>query len=234
MFSRRMIRICAELCGAALYLALAQVAQAAACRVTDFTEKPLSALSEVQRLSFATEMTQTEYDRVKVAEVGSPNHYALIAASANIREARKAAQAKLESLRIDNIDGYRLVWASDFLTDEELRKFTNCISSRQPGLLVRGRSESPSSFHMTFTHITPIGIEKIRTRLVASYNVANADALEKYLDEIGFQDNYGAKTFPLEIRDPSKRAVVVMRGGWETPVFFYVPPYPAADYFAGQ
>jgi hypothetical protein len=227
-------RIGAALGCTLLLLASASSASAAACRVTDFTGKPLSALNAVQRLSFVTEMTQTEYNRIKAEEEGSQNYDALIAGSANIRQARKAAQAKLESLGIDNIDGFREVWASDFLTDEELQKFTNCISSRQPGLLVRGRSESPAKFHMTFTHITPIGFEKIRTRLVASYNIANADELEQYLDDIGWQDNYGAKTFPLEIRDPEKRAVVVMRGGWETPVFLYIPPYPTKDYFGQE
>jgi hypothetical protein len=225
-------RIGAGFCAAALALGFASAAHAAACRVTDFTDKPLSALNEVQRLSFATEMTQTEYERIRAEPVGSANHYALIAQSANIREARKAAQEKLESLKIDNIDGYRLVWASDFLTDEQLQKFTNCISQRQPGLLVRGRPADPSTFHVTFTHITPIGIEKIRTRLVASYNVANADEFETYLDDIGWQDNYGARTFPLKIEDPKKRAVVVIRAGWETPVFLYIPSYPTKDYFA--
>jgi hypothetical protein len=218
-------------CYVTLSLAMAAPASAAACRVTDFTDKPLAALSEVQHLSFTTEMTQTEYERIKAQEPGSTNFYALIAESANIREARRAAKAKLESLKIENIDGHRLVWASDFLTDEQLRKFTDCISSRQPGLLVRGRSESPARFHMTFTHITPIGFEKITTKLVASFNIANADELEKYLDDIGWQDNYDARTFPLEIGDPAKRAVVVMRAGWETPMFLYIPVNPSKAYF---
>jgi len=229
----RTLKIGAGFCSAALFLVSASAAGAAACRVTDFTDKPLSALNEVERLSVATEMTQTEYDRLKGEAPGSPDYYGLIADSANIREARQAAQAQLESLKIENIDGHRLVWASDFLTDEQLRKFTDCISSRQPGLLVRGRPQSPTRFHMTFTHITPIGFEKITTKLVASFNVANADELEKYLDDIGWQDNYSARTFALEIKDPAKRAVVVMRGGWETPVFLYIPTYPTQDHFGG-
>ncbi|MDG2004219.1 MAG: hypothetical protein P8J20_12895 [Novosphingobium sp.] len=220
----------------ALALAAASVvimtapAHAAACRVTDFTDKPLSKLREVQRLSFATEMTQTEYDRIRGEQPSSANYYELIASSANIREARQAAQTKLETLQIENIDSYRLVWASDFLSDDQLRKFTDCISSRQPGLLVRGRSEGPATFHMTFTHITPIGFEKITTKLVASFNIANADELEQYLDDIGLQDNYSAKTFALQISDPAKRGVVVMRGGWETPVFLYIPAIPTKDF----
>jgi len=216
-------------------IALASVsapAMAWPCRVTDFTERSLSSLNEVERLSFVTEMTQTEYDRIKAAAPDSANYYALVADSANIREARKTAQAKLESLGIDNIDGLRLVWTADYLDDDQLRGFTDCITARQPGLVALGRPGEGSAFHMTISHLTPIGIEKIATKLVASYNVANAAELEAFLDGIGPQDNYTARTIALKIADPAKRAVVVMRAGWESPLFLFIPPYPLKAYFA--
>ncbi|MEZ5744825.1 MAG: hypothetical protein R3D89_14155, partial [Sphingomonadaceae bacterium] len=70
-------------------------ASAAACRATDFTDNPLSSWSEVQRLSFVTEMTRTEYDKLKAAPEDSPNHYTLITQSEGISEAREAAYKKL-------------------------------------------------------------------------------------------------------------------------------------------
>ncbi len=226
-----MCRVALRAAAAAAMMLTASPAMAAACRATDFTDRPLSSLNEVQRLSLVTEMTRVEYERLKSAPQGSPNFYKLVADNGGITEARQAAHAKLASLNIENIDGYRKVWASDFLTDEGLQRFLNCSSSRQPGLALAGRSESPSVFHLTFTHITPIGIEKITTKLVATYNVANVAELEAFLAAIGPQDNYTAKTIPLRIIDPAKRAVVVMRAGWETPAFLYIPVYPAPDYF---
>jgi hypothetical protein len=204
--------------------ALAQVPAAASpCRVTDFTDKPLSALSEVQRMAVITEMTRTEYMRFKAAAPGSPNHHKLVTDSTDISAAREAARAKFATLKLDNVDDYRQVWASDFLNDDQLRKYTNCITQRQPGLVAAGRFETPTTFHLTYSHITPIGIEKIRTVLVASYNIANAKELEASLEALGPQDNYAARTFPLVLEDPAKRAVLVLRAGWETPRFLYIP-----------
>lgn len=210
--------------GAVVGLAMSSgMALASPCRVTDFTDKPVSALSEVQRLAVVTEMTRTEYDRIKAATPDSPNYYKLVANSANITDARKAAYAQLATLKLDHVDEYRQVWASDFLTDEQLQKYTNCISQRQPGLTVAGRFETPKQFNLTYTHLTPIGIEKIHTQLIASYNIANADALEAAFNELGPQDNYAARTFPLQIADPTKRAVLVLRGGWESPRYVFIP-----------
>lgn len=217
--------------GLAAALLASTPVMAAACRVTDFTTQPLSTLSEVQRLSFVTEMTRVEYERLKTAGPGSPNYYQLLVDSSDITAARNAARAKLASLNIENIDDYRRLWSSDFLTDEDIRKFLDCISSRQPGLAVAGRRDGPSAFNLSFTHITPIGLEKITTKLVATYNIANVAELEAFLTAIGPQDNYTAKTIPLKIVDPSKRAVVVMRAGWETPRFLYIPAYTTSDYF---
>jgi hypothetical protein len=208
---------------AAAAFAASAPAIASPCRVTDYTDKPLSALSEVERLAIVTEMTRTEYMKFKAAAPGSPNYFPLVADSANITAAREAARAKFATLKLDNVDDYRQVWASDFLTDDELRKYTNCITQRQPGLVVAGRFETPTMFHMTYSHITPIGIEKIATTLVASYNIANSAALEASLNELGMQDNYAARTFPVQIADPTKRAVLVIRAGWETPRFLYIP-----------
>ena len=119
-----------RLCAAALW---GSAAMASPCRVTDFTDKPLAALSEVQRLALVTEMTRTEYDRIKAAVPGSPNHYKLVADSATIPDARVAASARFATLKLDHVDEYRTIWGSDFLDDEQLRKFTDCITQRQPG-----------------------------------------------------------------------------------------------------
>jgi hypothetical protein len=216
-------RLAVAACLAALTLAGATAAHATACRITDFTDRTLSSLSEKQRLSFITEMTQTEYMRIKALKQGDPNFDAMIAASSSISDAREAAYRKLESFNIENIDDYRKVWAADWLTDKGLQDLTNCISSRQPGLLVMGRPETASEYHLTITHLTPIGIEKITTKLVATYNVANVTELEAFLTNIGPRDNYKALTFPVKLADPKKRAVVILRGGWETPVSYYIP-----------
>lgn len=213
--------IVASLCAATLVVAPA--AHATACRITDFTDRPLSSLSDNQRIAFLTEMTPIEYQRIKAAPQGSPNYDRMVSVSTNISAARALAYAKLASLNIENVDDYRKVWASDYLTDKGLQDLGNCISSRQPGLLVLGRAESPSQFHVTLTHLTPIGIEKITTKLVASNNIANVADLETFLAGIGTKDNYKAVTFPLRIADPTKRAVVILRAGWETPVSLYIP-----------
>jgi hypothetical protein len=201
-------------------------AAGAACRVTDFSDKPLSTLSEVQRLSFVLKMTRTEYDRLKAKPQDDANHYALLASSTTLPEARAAAQAKLDSLKLDNVDEYAKVWWHDYLSDGQIRKLADCESARQPGLALYGRSENPGQFHLTYVHITPIGIEKITTKVVASSNIANIAELEADLVALGPQDNYTARTFPLKLINPGKPAVVVMRGGWETPKFIYIPAYP--------
>ncbi|MBY0421608.1 MAG: hypothetical protein K2Q06_04835, partial [Parvularculaceae bacterium] len=198
---------------------------------SDFSKAPLSSLDPVRRLSAIAFLTPTEYRRIKAAAEGSADFDALVAASASAVEARRAARDKLETLGIENIDDLPRIWATDRLSDEELRKFADCVSSRQPGLEVFGRSERPDRFHLTFTHITPIGIEKIATRLVASSNIGNAKEFEAYLAELGPQDNYTARTFPLKIVDPKRPSVVVMRAGWETPRIVHIPVYPTPDYF---
>lgn len=210
-------------CALPLALLSAGAVQASPCRVTDFTDKPLSALSEVQRLAIVTEMTRTEYDRIKAAPIGSPGYYKLVTDSADISAARKAANDRLATMKLDHVDDYRVTWGSDFLNDEQLRKYANCITQRQPGLVALGRFEDPSTFNLTYSHITPIGIEKIRTQLIASSNIANAKELEASFAELGPKDNYAARTFSLKLEDPTKRAVLVLRAGWESPRFVFVP-----------
>ena len=217
--------------GVAAVLLASTPAAAAACRATDFADKPLSDWEEVQRLSFVTEMTRTEYDRLRVEPEGSPDHYALITGSEGISEACEEARSKLEGLNVENIDHYRKLWSSNFLTDEQLRKFADCESGRQPGLATYGRFEAPGLFHLTYVHITPIGIEQITTRVVASKNIANIAEFEASLTELGPQDNYVARTFALKLADPAQPAVLVMRAGWETPLFTYIPVSPTPDYF---
>jgi hypothetical protein len=114
-----------------------------------------------------------------------------------------------------------------------MRKFADCESGRQPGLALYGRPGNPGEFHLTYVHVTPIGIEKITTKLIASSNIANTGELEAELAKLGPQDNYPARTFVAKLIDPAKPAVIVMRGGWETPKFAYIPVYPTPDYFQG-
>jgi hypothetical protein len=198
-------------------------ATAGPCRVTDFSDKTLSQLNGVQRLAVISEMTRTEYDRFKAAKPGDPNYFDLVATSTSISAARAAAFAKFATLKLDHVDDYRQIWASDFLTDQQLRDYLNCGSRRQPGLMVAGRFETPDQFNLTYVHMTPIGIEKITTQLIASYNIANVDELEAAFRELGPQDNYAARTVSLRIADPTRRAVLVLRAGWESPRFVFIP-----------
>lgn len=223
---RLRIRVVTGLFAVAGVIALTPAAHAA-CRVTDFTDRTLSSLNEIQRLSFASQMTQTEFTRLKAVAPGSPNHYALIADSANVMEAKQAARAKIASLKIENSDYYMKIWASDFLTDEKLREFTSCSSNRRPGVTYAGRPDGPGGFNLTFTHLTPVGVEKITIRPVASRNIANIAEFEAFLASLGEKDNFTAQTFAFRRSNPAQPAVVIFRAGFETPAAIYMPVYPA-------
>ncbi len=216
--------------GAATLLLASASANAAACRVTDFADKQLGDLNGVQQLSFLTEMTPTEFAKIKAASPGDPNYHEIVAASETAPEARNAAYDKLIALKVDHVAGYRKIWASDFLTDEQMRHYADCVSGRYPGLTVMGRSVDPSTFNLTYVHVTPIGIEKIETRLLASGNIANAAEFEASLEELGPRDNYPARTFTLKLIDPAKPGILLMRAGWETPRIITIPAYPTPDY----
>jgi hypothetical protein len=218
----------ASLCAAILLLA-SPPAASAACRVTDFTDRPLSSLNELERLSFVTQMTQTEFDKLKAAAPGSANYHALIATSPTVIAARQAAKDKLASLKIENVDDFAKIWRSDFLSDEQLQKMTACSSQRSPGVTFAGRPDGPGRFNLTLTHLTPVGVEPITIRLVASYNIANIDEFEAALTKLGSQDNFAAQTYPLRLKDPTKRAVVIVRAGYETPAAIYIPAYPTPE-----
>jgi hypothetical protein len=205
-------------------------AMAAACRITDYTDKPLSALNDAERLSFLTEMTPTEFQKIKAASPGEPNYSEIVAGSASAAEARRAAHDRLLSLKIDNVDGYRRIWATDYLSDEQMRNFADCVSGRYPGLTVMGRPIDAKRFSLTYVHVTPIGIEKIETRVLASGYVANIKQFEASLAELGPRDNYTARSFTIERENPAEPAVIVMRAGWETPRIIYIPVYPTPDY----
>jgi hypothetical protein len=123
---------------------------------------------------------------------------------------------------MDHVDDYAQIWWHDFLTDEQIRKLADCESHRQPGLALYGRRENAGQFNLTYVHITPIGIEKVTTKVIASSNIANVSELEADLARLGPQDNYVARTFPLKLADPARQAVLVMRAGWESPKFIYI------------
>lgn len=221
-------RVCVQLIAVVSVLTTAPAAMAA-CRVTDFTARPLTSLNEIQRLSFVSQMTQTEYIRLKQAAPSDPNHYSLIVNSANLIEAKQAARTKIGSLNIENSDYYMKIWASDFLTDEKLREFTTCSSNRRPGVIYAGRPDGVDKFNLTFAHLTPVGVEKIKVRLVASHNIANIADFEAFLTNMGEQNNFFAQTFAFKRVDPKKRAVVFFRAGYETPAAVYIPAYPAPE-----
>lgn len=210
---------------------VATPAMAFPCRVTDFSTRTMASLREEQRLAFVSSMTQTEFARLKAEPAESANHYAFLATIPSLGAAQAAARARLDGLALENTEELRRLWATDYLSDDQLRRFADCSSARAPGLFPLGRRESPTRFHLTFAHITPIGIEKITTRLVASYNIANVKEFEDYLAALGPQDNYTARTFALQVADPARRAVVIMRAGWETPRTIVIPALPEPDLF---
>jgi hypothetical protein len=197
----------------AIWAWLSAPAAMASCRVSDLRSLQLSSL----------------YDRLKQAAPGEANYYSVIANSANRAEARQTAQTKLDSLHLQNSDDYATIWASDFLDDEQSRNFVTCSSNRRPGIVFAGRLSSQNTFNLSFAHLTPIGVEKIRLRLVASHNIANIDQFETFLEQLGEKDNYTAQTFALTLSKPNQRAVVIVRAGWETPLFIYIPAYPWPD-----
>jgi hypothetical protein len=205
-------------------------AMAAACRITNYTDKPLSALNGVQRLSLLSELTPTEFAKIKTASPGDPDYSEIVARSDTAAAARRAARDQLVSLKVDNVEGYRQIWATDYLSDEQMRRFADCVSGRYPGLTVMGRPVDPARFNLTYVHVTPIGIEKITTRVLASGNVANVKEFEASLAELGPRDNYTARTFTVVRGDLAKPAIIVLRAGWETPRIVYIPVYPTPDY----
>lgn len=213
----------------AAWMLFSATAVMAACRVSDFTDAPLTSLKEIQRLSYVSQMTPTEYNALKQAEPDSKDYYPLIVNSANVTAARKTAQSKTESLRIDNSADYAKFWALDYLTDEKMREYVTCSSKRRPGLVFGGRPDKPGVFNLSFAHITPVGVEKIQLQVVASRNIANITQFEKFLTGLGVQDNFTAQTFSLQLSNRNERAVVVMRAGWETPNFVYIPAYPVPE-----
>jgi hypothetical protein len=203
---------------------------ASACRITDYTDKTLAALNGVQRLAFLSEITPTEFQKIKAASAGEPNYSEIVAKSATAVDARRVAREKLQSLKLDNVEGYRQIWATDFLSDEQILHFADCVSGRYPGLTVVGRPVDATHFNLTYVHVTPIGIEKITTQVLASGNIANIKQFETSLAELGPRDNYPARTFTIEREDPAKPSVIVMRAGWETPKIVYIPVYPTPNY----
>lgn len=200
---------------------------ASACRITDFTDQPVSSLNEIQQLSFISKMTETEFRHLRQAKAGDIDFNPVIAEAESVRHARRSALDKLESFGIENFESLRHIWATDFLTAENVEAYANCVSAREPGLTIAGRPESNGKdFRITLAHITPIGIEKITTRLVASNNIKNVHEFESFLNDIGSQDNYVARSFLLKKTDKKKPSVVVIRAGWETPDLVYIPVYP--------
>jgi hypothetical protein len=143
--------------------------------------------------------------------------------------ARDRAQARIDALGIENSRHYQKVWASDFLTDDQLKRFITCISEQRPGLWIAGRPEATGVFRMVFAHDLPVGVEKITLRVVAHDNIANIDEFKAYLKGLGERTSLPVQAFSLRLADPAQRAVLIVRAGFEIPVWLYIPVYPAPD-----
>jgi hypothetical protein len=205
-------------------LALAGLPADAACRISDFMDQPLSALAPVQRLAFIAQMTPSEYDHLK-ASGADP----LLVASGRLAEARQTAQARLDGLKLEDSAGYQKVWASDFLSEAALGRYILCSSQQRPGLWITGRPSAPGVFTAVFAHYLPVGVEKITLRVVAADNIANIEDFKAALAALGAKDFFTVQSFPLKLADPTKRAVLILRSGWEHPTWLYIPAYPAPD-----
>jgi hypothetical protein len=206
--------------------ALAATAAGAACPVTEFGPRPLASLNPVQRLAFLGQVTRTEFAVLKAAAPGDANYDPLVTGAADAQAARQAAQARIEALGVPNAPEYARFWALDWLSDEQQQAWVTCSARRRPGLLFAGRPAGPGVFDLTFAHYAPIGVEKLRLSVVASRNIANIAAFEALLDQLGLQENFPTRTFPLILADPGAGAVLVLRAGWETPSLVYIPSYP--------
>jgi hypothetical protein len=211
----------------AIAIAAQAPAAAAACRVSDFLDRPLATLSELQRAAFVAQMTPTEYARIKSAAPGAPLHDAFVAGSTDLAQAQAGAQAKIDALKLENSAQYQKVWATDFLSQEALEKYLVCSSLQRPGLWLSGRSQGPGVFTAVLAHYLPVGVEKISLRVVAHDNIANIDDFKAFLKSLGEQDYFTVRSFPLKLADPGQRAVLIVRAGYETPTWLYIPVYPA-------
>jgi hypothetical protein len=96
-------------------------------------------------------------------------------------------------------------------------------------LFVTGRLQSPGIFDVVIAHYLPVGIEKITLKVVASDNIANVDQLKAFLRQFGEWDDFHVQSFPLNISDPTKPAVLILRAGYEQPRWLYIPTYPSPD-----
>jgi hypothetical protein len=226
---RRRIRIC----GAAAFAVLAAAAQGqaarAACRVTDFLDRPLAALSPLQRLAFAAQMTDTEFAVIKRAGPGGANADPLILQSASAADARQNAQAKIDALRLENGSQYQKAWAVDALNGDGLRRYIVCASEERPGVFMAARPLGPGAFDLVFAHYLPIGTEKVTLKVVASDNIANIADLKAVLKALGPRDYFEVQTFGLKLADASQPAVLILRAGYEQPKSLYIPAYPPPD-----
>lgn len=229
MLGERLIRRYAIGVVGAAWLLASTNAAFAACRVSDFMMRPLNTLTEIERLSFVSQMTQTEFNKFKSAPATSGDHYALISDSANVGEARDHAQAKIDSLGLEDSNAHAKVWAIDFLDDDGLTHYVNCSSQQRGGLWLGARPVSPGAFNLAFAHNLPVGVEKIGIRVIASDNIGNLDQLKTFLEQLGKRDFFPVQNFALTVADKNKPAVLIMRAGYETPESLYLPVYPPPD-----
>jgi hypothetical protein len=203
-------------------------AAAAACRVSDFMDRPLSALSPVERLAFIAQMTPTEFARIRQAGPSGPYADPLILGDADLMAARAAAQAKLDALHLENSGEYQKVWASGFLPEAALERYVKCGSEQRPGLHLAAKPGA-DGFTLVLAHYLPVGVEKITLRVVASDNIANVADLKAFLRGLGQQDYFAVTSFPLKLAEPGQPAVLILRSGFEHPVSLYLPVYPPPE-----
>lgn len=201
----------------------------AACRLSDFTTRSLSSLSEIERLSFVTQMTRTEFSKFHALGPNDPNHYALITASANALQARQRAQAAIAALGMEHGPEYAKFWTSNLLDDKALKDYTMCVAQQNVGLWMRARTARTGVVNMVFAHTRPVGVGPYPIVVTGSQNIRNIPQLTRMLQQLGPRDQFFGETFALQLADRTKPASLTMKFAEETPRTLHIPAAPAPN-----
>lgn len=212
-------------------LLFTQPATAAICRISDFADRDLASVSELERLAFVTQMTRTEFSRFKKLEPGTPDYHPLIANSVSLHQAKQRAKTVLEKQAVQDPESYLEFWATNRLTGEQLVAYNVCDAAKTVGLFINGRLVNPGVVEMAFSHLRPVGVAgPLSISLISTENIRNSAELETYVEEeIGRKDQFRGKVFTLRIADPEKSASVTMKFGEENPRTLHIPPSPFPD-----
>ncbi len=199
----------------------------AACRLSDFTTRSLSSLSEIERLSAVTQMTRTEFAKFHALGLNDPNYYALITASANALQAKQRAQAAIAVLGMEQGSEYAKFWAANMLDDKALKDYTMCLAQQNVGIWMRARVARPGVITLHFSHTRPVGVGPYPLAVVASQNIRNISQFVAHLQQLGPRDQFFGETFALQLADRTKPASLTMKFAEETPRTLQIPASPA-------